>query len=729
MALRETLELDLSQAQNAIDDLERSIDRLTTSRVEIPVDVETRGLDIADRESTELRQELNRVEDAAEQVADQGDRIGREYKQAGRTAKGGLDKMGAALKTVAGLAVVGFATDRIVNFGKTAVEAASDMAESTSKAEVVFGRFSEQIFDFTVDAPAKLGLSTRAALEMTGTFGNLFVALGLTEQAAAELAPDIVQLGSDLASFNNIEVEDALEKLRAGLVGEAEPLRVLGVNLNEATVKAKAFELGLGDATGQLSEAEKVQARYALILEQTGTAQGDFARTAEGLANSQRTLAAEWENFVADIGEQLIPVLLDVIPILENLIETMGPKLVQGITTSLKWILAIAGIFDEDARNAANLLGVTQQLNEEWLDQESNTRKLYVGLLELNRVGSLNETNFEGLADALGATTTETLKAAEAMRDYLIAEGIPTEGIDQWIAGLREELTKQTAAHQDAALAARAHALAEDRLIQSTEPAVEVTEEMVAALADIKKQAEEAAAAFRDELVGDMEGFVTFFEGVPDELEISIDEMQKNYEDHLKVVDRFWGSLATLAAAGYDDLVGELRKQGPEVVGAAETLAGDLERAGELEGLIESGKASIGRYASEITNALGVEKAAFAAAFFEAGEAMAASLEAALTGQDRIAAWQELGFTIADAIKYGILTNKAPILLGGTVGAELRGTGGSTSSRPPGQNYGGTTVNVNVQGGYQDPVGDGQKAGQAAAAVGARLSGTGGIQE
>ena len=98
---------------------------------------------------------------------------------------------------------------------------------------------------------------------------------------------------------------DALEKLRSGLVGEAEPLRVLGVNINEATTKAKAFELGLVGANGVVSEAAKVQARYALILEQTVTAQGDFARTADGVANTQRTLTAEWENAQVVIGQAL----------------------------------------------------------------------------------------------------------------------------------------------------------------------------------------------------------------------------------------------------------------------------------------------------------------------------------------------------------------------------------------------------------------------------------------
>jgi chromosome segregation ATPase len=67
MALRETLELDLSQAQADIDRLEQSLDSLSTT-----ISVESRGLDRADDEAEDLRKELDRVEDSADRVARRG---------------------------------------------------------------------------------------------------------------------------------------------------------------------------------------------------------------------------------------------------------------------------------------------------------------------------------------------------------------------------------------------------------------------------------------------------------------------------------------------------------------------------------------------------------------------------------------------------------------------------------------------------------------------------------
>lgn len=413
MALRETLELDLSQAQADIDKLERSIDQISTA-VSVDVDVETRGLDLADREAEDLRQELEKVEDQADRVADEGDRIGREYKKGTDKAAKGLTGMSTAMKGFITVAAAGIAARAVFGFATDAVSAASDLEESTSKATVVFGEFSDEIFAFTSNAPEELGLSTAAATEMAGTFGNLFVALGLSQSAAADLAPDIVQLGSDLASFNNLEVQDALDKLRSGLVGEIEPLRSLGISFNAADVAQKAFALGLGDTEGALSESDKVLARYQLILEQTSTAQGDFARTADGLANSQRTLAAQWTDMAAAIGTELTPAVSALLPVLAEVIESFGPGLAKAAGSFAITLTSFAGLFSSTVAASGDLLKVMHQLNEEWTEGQDPVQLLGAGIAALADKGSATTDNIKDLADALGVSDADMRRAAQA---------------------------------------------------------------------------------------------------------------------------------------------------------------------------------------------------------------------------------------------------------------------------------------------------------------------------
>jgi hypothetical protein len=149
---------------------------------------------------------------------------------------------------------------------------------------------------------------------------------------AAKMSVRMVQLAADMASFNNTSPEVALEALRAGLVGEAEPLRKFGVNLNDAALRAEAMAMGIYRGTGTLTAAQKAQASYSLILKQTSAAQGDFARTSEGLANQQRIAKARFSDLSAELGARLLPAvnstlggLLDLADFLEENARVVGP--------------------------------------------------------------------------------------------------------------------------------------------------------------------------------------------------------------------------------------------------------------------------------------------------------------------------------------------------------------------------------------------------------------------
>jgi hypothetical protein len=192
-----------------------------------------------------------------------------------------------------------------------AIRAASDFEESTSKVNVIFGRASKSVKDFAKDAAVSLGQSQNDVLNAAGTFGTFGKAAGLAGEDLALFTTDFVALSSDLASFNNTTPEDAVMALGAALRGESEPLRRYGVLLDDATLKAEAMRLGIYKGSKTLTAQQKILAAQSAIYKQTGDAQGDFARTADGLANSQRTLNALLKNFQIQLGQQMLPAMKD----------------------------------------------------------------------------------------------------------------------------------------------------------------------------------------------------------------------------------------------------------------------------------------------------------------------------------------------------------------------------------------------------------------------------------
>jgi hypothetical protein len=187
-----------------------------------------------------------------------------------------------------------------------AIRAASDFQEATSKVNVVFGRASKSVKDFADGAARNLGQSKQAVLDAAGTFGTFGKAAGLAGEDLSTFTTDFVTLSTDLASFNNTSPEEAVLAIGAALRGESEPLRRYGVLLNDAVLKQEAMTLGIYDGKGALTAQQKVLAAQAAIYKQTNDAQGDFMRTSDGLANSQRTLKAIIDDVKVSIGQAFL---------------------------------------------------------------------------------------------------------------------------------------------------------------------------------------------------------------------------------------------------------------------------------------------------------------------------------------------------------------------------------------------------------------------------------------
>jgi hypothetical protein len=233
-----------------------------------------------------------------------------------KKAQGAFAKMGTALPIVG--AAIAAAAGAAVAFGTSAVKAASNFNETISKTEVVFGAISAEVKDFSKTAARELGISRTAALDAAATFAIFGKSAGLAGKELANFSTDFVKLAADLASFNNTSVDEAITALGAALRGENEPIRKYGVLLNDAALKAAALELGIYRGTGALTAQQKVLAAQKVIYEQTGDAQGDFARTSGGLAGQMKILSATVDDVKTNLGRALIPVVQTVVTWFNN---------------------------------------------------------------------------------------------------------------------------------------------------------------------------------------------------------------------------------------------------------------------------------------------------------------------------------------------------------------------------------------------------------------------------
>jgi hypothetical protein len=131
--------------------------------------------------------------------------------------------------------------------------------------------------------------------------------MGLTTTQSASMATQLVGLAGDLSSFKNIQVEVAETALAGIFTGETESLKRLGVVMTQTNLEQFALSQGITKNIKQMTEAEKVNLRFAFVMEKTKNAQGDFARTSEGSANQLRIFQQGLVQLGTQFGEILLP--------------------------------------------------------------------------------------------------------------------------------------------------------------------------------------------------------------------------------------------------------------------------------------------------------------------------------------------------------------------------------------------------------------------------------------
>jgi len=237
--------------------------------------------------------------DASRQAATAGDASGKSY------ASGMLRHV----KTIAAGLVGAFAVTKGVQLFKDSIKEASDLNESLNAVKVTFGKNAEGITQLGEKAATALGLSKTEFNALSVRFSNFAETVAGKGGDVVGTMDDLTTRASDFASVMNLDVNQAAELFQSGLAGETEPLRKYGIDLSAAAVQAHALAKGIWDGKGQMSEAQKVQARYSLLMKSTNKTAGDFANTSDGLANRQRIANAQWKNAKATIGQSLLPVM------------------------------------------------------------------------------------------------------------------------------------------------------------------------------------------------------------------------------------------------------------------------------------------------------------------------------------------------------------------------------------------------------------------------------------
>lgn len=349
----------VAEAQLAEARKKYAADSSQVIRAEERLATASRGLEQAHERTEGATDDLRRAQD---ELASAADRTAGELADAGgRGVKGFRSNIVGGVKSFAGPLVAAFAALGIGNIVADAfreakefvlgtITIASDLNESVNAVEVSYGDAADAVLKLGENSAKAFGLSKRDLNGYATQFSSFVKTIAGSGGDVSGTLQQLVTRGTDFASVFNLEVAEALQVFQSGLAGETEPLRKYGIDLSAASVQAFAMANGIGTAGRELSEAEKIQARYGLLLQQTNQVAGDFTNTQDELANKNRINAATWEDLQAKIGDKFLPIASqlatilanDVFPIIEEMVDEHGPELGKAFESVLPSLVELA---------------------------------------------------------------------------------------------------------------------------------------------------------------------------------------------------------------------------------------------------------------------------------------------------------------------------------------------------------------------------------------------------
>lgn len=309
--------------------------------------------------------------------------------------------IGGSLKGLGGILAGAFAVDQIISGIGSVITAASDLGESINAVEVTFGNASDGVLELGENAATALGLSQVEFNQLAVRFSAFAETIAGPGGNVSNTLDELTTRASDFASVMNLEVSEAAQLFQSGLAGETEPLRQFGVDLSAASVQAFAYANGIAEAGEELSEEQKVQARYQSLLEQTAKTQGDFANTSDSLANRQRIMGAEWENLQADIGQAFVPaaeaglgILSGLLPVIRNVSDFLGNNLAPAIQDVTNFIGSLFSGLQGSGEQFAGFQSALSSIGDTFLSLFDSIRPLFDQLISvavpaLSEIGSL----------------------------------------------------------------------------------------------------------------------------------------------------------------------------------------------------------------------------------------------------------------------------------------------------------------------------------------------------
>ncbi len=312
-----------------------------------------------------------------------------------------VNKVKSAISSITKSVVGLFALSKVGKYIQNSVQSAMEVEASLQQVARTMGESTQSFLKWAETSALSFNMAQSDALKFGATYSNLVSSfLSDTNQITGDTT-ELLKASSIIASGTGRTMEDVMERIRSGLLGNTEAIEDLGVNVNVALLETtEAFaRLANGKSWNQLSFQTQQQIRLMAILEQTSSKFGN--EVFQNTNSSLQQLVAILKDVALNLGNAFLPIANVVIPLLSKMamwlrtvtsyfaafMQTLfgySPKANAGITgTATSSTSAVNGLgdsldsagtsADKTKKKLQNLLGGFDEINTLNLDDGSSS--------------------------------------------------------------------------------------------------------------------------------------------------------------------------------------------------------------------------------------------------------------------------------------------------------------------------------------------------------------------
>ena len=367
-------------------------------------------------------------------------------KQMAVMSKNATKNVSGFINTINKKLATAFGTVATGAFIKSCIEVGSNVTEVQNVVDTAFKDLSWQADKWASNAMTNFGLSELSAKKYMGVFGQMSNAMGITGQAALDMAENVTGLTGDVASFYNLGTDEAYTKLKSIWTGETETLKDLGVIMTQTNLDQYALNNGFGKTTAKMTEQEKVMLRYQYVTSALSNATGDFVKTQDSWANQTRILSLRFEQLKASLGKGFIALFTPILRGFNSLLAGLQ-KVADGFANFVQLLTgadisaSMGSISSDIAGIGADAGSAADNVSDIGSAAKKTAKDIEKSLAGFDQINKLTEPTDDS-SDTSGSSggTTSGIGSVDLVPDVSGSTSNATSAIEKFVSDVKNKL-------------------------------------------------------------------------------------------------------------------------------------------------------------------------------------------------------------------------------------------------------------------------------------------------